>query len=138
VRAVLDANVLVAALLSKEGRPAQALQRWLAGEFELIVSPLLLAELRRALGYPKLRTRVSPDEAEAFVSLLEETAVVAADPPSPPARSEDVDDDYVIALAESSSALLVSGDRHMLALAPRLPVRTVAEFVEFLDETGAT
>jgi predicted nucleic acid-binding protein len=64
--------------------------------------------------------------------------VVAADPPSPPARSEDPDDDYVIALAESSAALLVSGDRHMLALAPKLPVRTVAEFFEFLDETGAT
>jgi putative PIN family toxin of toxin-antitoxin system len=135
VRAVLDSNVLIAALLSREGRPAQALRRWLAGEFELVVSPLLLAELERALAYPKLRTRISASEAAAFVSLLEETAVVVADPGSPPARSEDPDDDFVVALAESSGAFLVSGDRHLLALASALPVRTVAEFLELLDGT---
>jgi len=42
------------------------LRRWLDGEFELIVSPLLLAELKRALAYPKLGSRVMEEEAKAF------------------------------------------------------------------------
>jgi hypothetical protein len=38
VRAVLDPNVLIAALLSPTGAPAQLVGRWLGGEFELVVS----------------------------------------------------------------------------------------------------
>ena len=49
MRAVLDVNVLIAALLSPTGAPAQIVSRWLGGEFELIVSGNLLAELERAL-----------------------------------------------------------------------------------------
>jgi len=49
VRAVLDPNVLVSALLSRSGAPAQIVARWLRGEFELVLSELLLAELGRAL-----------------------------------------------------------------------------------------
>jgi putative PIN family toxin of toxin-antitoxin system len=129
VRAVLDPNVLIAALLSREGRPAQAVVRWLAGEFELVVSPLLLAELERALAYPKLRARIDEAEAASFVEMLGDAAVVAPDPTSVPVRSEDPDDDYLLALAESVGAVLVSGDRHVLELAPRFPAETVAAFL---------
>ncbi len=55
MRAVLDPNVLVSALLSRSGAPAQIASRWLAGEHELVVSELLLAELDRALAYPKIQ-----------------------------------------------------------------------------------
>jgi putative PIN family toxin of toxin-antitoxin system len=133
VRAVVDSNVLISALLSREGRPAEAVRRWLAGDFELIVSPLLLDEIDGALADPKLRARITEEEAAAFIVLLGEAAVVAEDPPSPPARSRDPDDDYVLALAESARALLVSGDADVLALAPELPVKTVAEFLAALD-----
>jgi putative PIN family toxin of toxin-antitoxin system len=135
VRAVLDSNVLISALLSREGPPAEIVQRWLGGEFELVVSPLLLAELERVLAYPKLSFRISEPEAAAFVTLLKEAAVVADDPASTPRRSEDPDDDYLLALAESAAAVVVSGEAHVLALAPKLPVKTPAEFLQLLDET---
>jgi putative PIN family toxin of toxin-antitoxin system len=134
VRAVLDTNVLVAALLSRHGRPAGVVSRWLAGEFELIVSPLLLAELERVLAYPKIADRIAAADADAFVQLLADAAVVAPDPAATPARSADADDDYLLALAESMGAVVVTGDRHLLELAGRIPVDTVARFVERLDE----
>jgi predicted nucleic acid-binding protein len=43
VRAVLDPNILIAALLSPAGAPAQLVGRWLGGAFELVVSETLLA-----------------------------------------------------------------------------------------------
>jgi len=55
VRAVLDPNVLISALLSPAGAPAELFTRWFAGEFELVVSPALLEELERALVYPEIR-----------------------------------------------------------------------------------
>jgi putative PIN family toxin of toxin-antitoxin system len=134
VRAVLDPNVLIAALLSRSGAPAQIVSRWLAGEFELVVSEALLAELKRALAYPKVRKRIAEDEAGAFVSLLRQAVRLAADPEAPVRRSADPDDDYLLALAEQERAVLVSGDQHLLALAGELPILTPRAFLDALAE----
>ena len=134
MRAVLDSNILIAALLSRAGPPAQIVSRWLAGEFELVVSDALLAELTRALAYPKVQARIPAAAAHAFVALLRQSAVVAADPAEPARRSTDPDDDYLLALAQSERAMLVSGDKHLLALADELPVRTARAFLTALEE----
>ena len=135
MRAVLDPNILISALLSPRGAPGQILIRWLAGEFELVVSEALLAELERALRYPRLRAYISSDEAAEFVSLLADTAALAVDPAVAAARSADPGDDYLLALAESERALLVSGDRHLLVLAEELPILTARAFLDALGET---
>lgn len=135
MRAVLDPNILIAALLSRSGTPAQIISRWLAGAFELIVSETLLTELQRALAYPKVRNRVSEDDAGAFVALLPHGARLAADPPAAARGSSDPGDDYLLALAEQERAVLVSGDQHLLALAEELPIQTARAFLDNLAET---
>jgi uncharacterized protein len=135
VRAVVDPNVLIAALLSRTGAPAQIVSRWLGGEFELVVSENLLAELERALAYPKVRRRVEQEEAEAFVALLRRGGRLGADPAEPARRSADPGDDYLLALAEAERAVLVSGDQHLLALADELPIQTPRAFLDTLAET---
>lgn len=135
MRAVLDPNVIISALLSPDGSPARALREWQHGGFELVVSPLLLAELERALAYPKLRRRIPPEETGAVVEWLVRAATVAPDPDGPPPlRSPDPGDDYLIALAAAQSALLVSGDDHLLGLGARLPVYSPGEFLGLLLE----
>ncbi|MEX1171206.1 MAG: putative toxin-antitoxin system toxin component, PIN family [Chloroflexota bacterium] len=137
MRAVLDANVLIAAVLSPRGTPARLLLAWQVGAFELVVSPLLLTELRRALAYPKLARLVPPADAEAFAAWLGRAAHLAADPPGlPRVRSEDPDDDYLIALAAAERAVLVSGDGHLTMLAAQIPVRTPAAFLTELEDRG--
>jgi putative PIN family toxin of toxin-antitoxin system len=134
VRAVLDANVLISAALSPRGTPARLLIAWQAGAFELLVSSLLLAELRRALAYPKLARLVPPADADAFVAWLGRAAELVADPAGPPpVRSVDPGDDYLVALAAAERAVLVSGDRHLTVLAGRIPVRTPAESLAELE-----
>lgn len=130
MRAVLDTNVLISAILSPRGSPARLLLAWQRGAFELVVSPLLLAEIRRALAYPKLARLVSPPDADAYVAWLGRSADVDADPAGPPpVRSEDPGDDYLIALAAAERSIIVSGDTHLTSLAPAIPVRTPAEFL---------
>jgi putative PIN family toxin of toxin-antitoxin system len=136
VRAVLDPNVLVSAVLAPGGAPARALRAWLEGAYELVVSPLLLAELERALAYPKVRARVTREEAVELVDLLRRHGDFVDDPPeSFRVRSPDPGDDYLIALAAASGALLVSGDRHLLGLADELPVCSPSAFVVRLRES---
>jgi uncharacterized protein len=134
LRAVLDPNILIAALLSRSGAPAQIVSRWVAGEFELIASESLIAELERALAYPKIRNRVPVEEGSAFVDLLRHGARLAHDPEATARRSSDPGDDYLLALAEAERAVLVSGDEHLLALAGELPILTARAFLNSLAE----
>ncbi len=134
-RAVLDPNVIISALLSPMGNTARLLQAWEQGKFELIASPALLQELQRALAYPKLRRRISEQDAESVVRWLNESATLASDPAEPPpTSSRDPGDDYLIALAASRQAILVSGDKHLLDLADRIPVLDPAAFLEHLSQ----
>ena len=130
MRAILDPNVIISALLSRDGTPARVFRAWLEGRFDLIVSPLLLEELERALAYPKLAERISAEESAAMIEWLRREAILVNDPSgAPTSRSEDPGDDYLLALAEAERAALVSGDRHLLALSSELPVLTAREFL---------
>jgi len=123
LRFVLDANVFVSGLLSRTGAPARLLERWLDGSFELIVSEQLLDELERTLGAAKIRKRIASEDAQQFVGLVRDIADLVPDPAEPPpVRSKDPKDDYLIALAASERAQLVSGDAHLLELEGAIPV----------------
>jgi putative PIN family toxin of toxin-antitoxin system len=128
VRVVLDINVLISGLLAPDGASARLIRRWLDGDFELIASERLLAELKRALAYPKLRARVSEAASDEFIGLVRATATMRPDPPNPPQQSRDPGDDYLIALAESSASILVSGDQDILALSESRPILAPADF----------
>ena len=136
LRVVADANILVAALVSPNGAPAEVFRRWVDGAFDLLVSTRLLDELAHALAYPKLRARVTRDEAAAFVDRLSANAIVVTDPAeSPRLVPDDPDDDYLIAIARAGGAhLLISGDRHLLEAAiPKPRVVTARALLSFLD-----
>lgn len=101
----------------------------------MIVSPLLLAELERALAYPKIRQRITSAEAGELVESLTKGATMADDfPGPPPVRSPDAGDDYLINLASAHSAVLVSGDHHLLSLQGNLPVFKPAHFLTLLRD----
>jgi uncharacterized protein len=131
VRAVLDANVLVSALLSRAGAPARLFELWLVGEFELVVCEMLLEELERTMAYTKIAARVNANDRVEFVRVVRELAELVPDPSEPPQfPSADPGDDYLLALAARERMPLVSGDAHLLALADRLPVLSPRDFLD--------
>lgn len=136
MKAVLDVNVLVSALLSRSGAPAQLLSHWLEGAFELVVSPLVLDELGRVMAYPKLRRHISAARAHEVVEWLSRTATLAPDPEWPPPQMPDPDDAYLLALAQRERAALVTGDGHLLPLEDTAPVFTPRAFLELLRQRG--
>ena len=134
MRAVLDANVLVSALISRVGAPARLVELWLEGEFELVVCKTLLDEVQRTLNQPKISGRVASEDALRFIWLLQEVGEVVADPEGPPpVHSDDPGDDYLLALAARERTPLVSGDAHVLALSDRLPISSPRAFLQQLE-----
>ena len=139
LRAVLDANVVVSALVRPEGPPGRILDRVARGDgLRAVVSPAILDEYRRSLAYPKLRRylRLPAAEVSAWVDALalvadivpgeHVVAVVAADPD---------DDKYLSAALEGRATFVVSGDRHLLEVGTYEGVRVVTprEFVDLLE-----
>jgi putative PIN family toxin of toxin-antitoxin system len=136
-RIVFDPGVLIAALISAEGPPAEALDRWREGEFDLVVSPALLAELERVLLRRKFRPCVSEGDVRQYVAALAQEGVVISDPPpSSEPLTEDPKDDYVLSLARAAVAeAIVSGDAHLTGLrAAEPPVLTPRQFLAELGE----
>ncbi len=135
MRALLDVNVLIAGLLSRTGSPARLLGKWLEGEFELVISDLLLDELEKTLARPKLRRLLDDDEISAFLELLRGgLADWVEDPGEPPSiKSRDPKDDYLIAAARAAQATLVTGDADLLELSGSIPVMSPRAFLKTLE-----
>jgi putative PIN family toxin of toxin-antitoxin system len=114
VRAVLDTNILISAFVFPGGAPETVYRGALAGRYELVTSPSLLAELGRVLGD---KFGWEPSVAEAAVTQVarvgtvvrprERLAVIADDP---------ADDRVLEAATEGGAEVIVSGDRHLLRL----------------------
>lgn len=118
MRVILDPNVLVSAMVAP-GVSAELLDRWMTDRpFQLVVCPLLIAELRGVLARPKFRRWTTTEAATAFVDLLEREAESWVDPHEVPPATGDPKDDYLVALHRNCQAdLLVSGDSDLLGLA---------------------
>ena len=139
MRAVLDTNALLSGLLSPLGTPAQIIHRWQQGDFLLLTSPALLAELRRVLHYPRIAERLgwSDEEHAQFVRSFETLALVTPGKLRLPGVTRDSQDDPVVACAVKGEAgFIVSGDRDLLVLGVYRGVRMVTprEFLS-LPET---
>ncbi|MGH7870019.1 MAG: putative toxin-antitoxin system toxin component, PIN family [Candidatus Dormibacteraceae bacterium] len=135
--AVFDPNVIISALLSSKGSPVSLIQAWMNGDFELMTSPLLLAELQRVFTYPKLRSRIKAEEVDRLIGWLQRFAVGVQDPQESAAwSSPDPKDDYLLALAWKEKAILVSGDHHLLGLQAGQPIMSPAAFLSFLTDQG--
>lgn len=120
MRAVLDTNVVVSALLWS-GPPYRLLQAAVDGDLELFSSPVLLQELRDVLGRPHLADRLRKQRGSVDNALALYAAMIVLVEPGNVPRSvpRDPDDDHVVALAVSAQAeLIVSGDRHLHELGP--------------------
>ncbi len=135
MRGVLDVNVLVSGALSAKGSSAEILRASRDGRFELVISELLLAELKRTLAYPRIRKRIPAEKAAAFANWVRDHGTLAEDPATPPpVGSRDPDDDYRLALAIDRRAYLVTGDQDLLVLSGDLPILTPAKFATKLSE----
>ncbi len=113
---VLDTNVLLSALHSDTGAPAEVPDGWRAGRFRLATSDEQIKEFKRAASYPKLRGHLPRHAVGRVINELRRAEVVLerlhreGDSPDP-------GDDYLIAMAAAAGAdFLITGDKALLRL----------------------
>lgn len=134
LRAVFDVNVLVAAVISPDGTPAQLIREWQKGRFELVVSEKLLAEFDTVMRREKFRRYLSLETVDVIVEDLRRHGEWVEDPSDVPAVTADPSDNYLPSLAKAASAdALVSGDSHLISEQDLEPhVMTPRQFLDAL------
>lgn len=140
IRAVLDANVFVSAVLSPKGVPAQILTAWRADRFHLVTSEAILHEIDRVLHYPRIRKRHrwTEDEITVFVGDLARLALLASGEQTLRVISDDPSDNrYLECAIQGEADYLVSGDQHLLQLGAYQKIRIVTPR-DFLDVVKGT
>ncbi|MGA2401363.1 MAG: putative toxin-antitoxin system toxin component, PIN family [Syntrophobacteraceae bacterium] len=122
MRVVLDTNVVVSALLSPGGAPAQILRLERDGNIRLIFSPDTLKEHWRVLSSAKIRkymeTRgVSFQTVEEFLKNIARISIAVPGSTKVDVLREDPSDNVFLACAlEGGADFIVSGDEHLKAL----------------------
>ena len=115
MRVLLDTNVLVSAMIIKEGKPAQLLAKLLKGHHVIIISRPLLEEFSRIAATGRIRRYVTPGDVTKFLEGL----VGSSTPVNlfSKIRVFDTPDDLVLATAYDGKAnVIVSGDGALLEL----------------------
>jgi putative PIN family toxin of toxin-antitoxin system len=132
VRAVIDTNVVVSAVLNPDGTPGQVVRA--AGRaFVLVWSRGIVAECLEVVGRERIARRVrravNDEEAGAMIARLAGIAELVPDERLPLVRivKSDPTDDLFLATALAGGArVLVSGDRrHLLPLKEYAGVRII-------------
>jgi uncharacterized protein len=128
---VFDTNVLVSALLSKNGKARQALSkaRHLG---KLLMSESTLLELLSVLKRPKFDKYISSLEKDIFlVTVIKATKIVEILSEIEVCRDEK-DNQYLELAIDGQATCIVSGDSDLLILNPfrEIPILTIQEFLD--------
>lgn len=139
MRAVIDTNVLVSALLRNPSVPRSVVDAALQSRFQLITSPALRAELLRVLDRPRVAGRFPEPNAQiaAFIDRLWQVAAVV----QPHIRVNIVHRDpagnrVIEAAIAGRCDYIVSGDAGLLELGAAEGIRVIspAEFLAVLKD----
>jgi len=135
VKVVLDTNVLLSGLMFPDGAPGRVVAAWRQARFDLVMSVPQLAEIGRALAYPKIQRVLGWDDRriEQFIRQLYVRAQIVELAGTSVEVPADPDDAPILAtLVAAKADVLITGDGDLLALRDRYAIHTPAEFMRSL------
>jgi len=133
-RAIVDTNVIISAILSPRGAPAQLVRRLLR-EGELVFSAPTFGELETRLSRPKFDPYLTLEERQSLLQDMASCARWCETEALTGTWCRDPDDNKFIALALTENVTrLVTGDADLLCLDPlgELRILTPAQALEEL------
>jgi putative PIN family toxin of toxin-antitoxin system len=135
-RVVIDTNILVSGIISKEGPTVAILDEWQKGKFVVVSSLKIIKEIVRVLHYPKIEKAkaIRKKEIRELVTTLLRFAVIVPGKLKIEVIEEDPEDNkFLEAAIEGQAGYILSGDKHLLGLQEFKEIKILTA-KEFLDQ----
>lgn len=139
LRIVIDTNMFVSSLLTRQCDAAQVLKAWRKRQFLLLASSAIIAEIQATLSRPSIRKKyaIQDEEIEQLVALLEQDALVV------PGQADVIgsipddpkDEMFLSCALDGEADYIISGDKHLLNLEEfrGISILTIKQFLGHLD-----
>lgn len=139
IHVVVDTNTLVAAFINPKGYPAQLISAWRRGEFQIIISPVILKEYEYILSLPAIRTDSgwSETEIDRQLSVLVARAIMVRGALDLRVIDKDpTDDKFFVAAVEGEANYIVTKEQAWKKLKTYRGIRIVSpsKFYEILQK----
>ena len=130
---VVDINVLLSGIAYPGSVPGKLIAAWRHGALDLVLSSYILDELRRVLPRLAHRHGLGPNDINDLIDALSiQAELVEPEAVSEPALADAADlpvlGTLLAALRSGQAQALIIGDKALLALRERYPIRSAAEF----------
>jgi uncharacterized protein len=132
IRAVIDTNILVSALVFSSGTLSRCRQLWQDERFKPLVSKPTVTELIRVLSYPKFKlTPIEREDLLADYLPFCETVPMPSELPQIPPCRDPYDEPFLHLALFGQAEYLVTGDRDLLTLTDvfNCPIVTAEHFL---------
>lgn len=139
-RAVVDTDVMAAGIFGPASSDAaELLDAFREGHFEIVTSPILIAELVGVLGRPAFERSTEDGRGRAILNSLVPALLVIEDIYDPPRATPDRNADLLVAVARAGGAqFVVSGDDSLASSFVRdMTIARPGEFLAALDVLAA-
>ena len=138
MRVVLDANIYISSLISSKGNPASIINRWLSGEFDVLISQPIIDEILRVTGYERLQKKYKKvrENRLEFVELISEQGIWTEPTEKLTVVTADESDNRYLECAITGGATyVVTGDDHLLDVGNHqgISIITPAAFVTLFN-----
>jgi putative PIN family toxin of toxin-antitoxin system len=138
MRAIIDTNILVRALIMPHGSVGPVLQHLRQGDYIMLYAPSLLAELVDVLSRPRIRTRygLSDEDIKTVLRLILLRSEAVTPTRTITACRDPKDNKFLEVAVAGQAEVIVSGDEDLLVLHPfeGIPIISPAEFLKLLDD----
>ena len=134
IRAVIDTNIDISSVISKQGNPARIIERLSKGDFENYLTQEIISEIKGILERADVKSITSYEYIIFIFSNFLRCSRLIAPMFDERVILNDKSDDKFINCALSANADVVSGDKHLLGLKKHKGVRIFSprEFLERL------
>ncbi|MGB5713810.1 MAG: putative toxin-antitoxin system toxin component, PIN family [Waterburya sp.] len=129
-RFILDANVIISALLFKKSSPRQALDN-ARKQGIVLMSQSIWSEISEVVARPKFDKYLSSQERQLFLLVFEQAVRFVDIKETINACRDPKDDKYLELAVNGKAECIVTGDKDLLILHPfrEIPIITVAQFL---------
>jgi len=133
-KVVLDTNIIISALIAKEGAPAKLFEKLIVEEIENYTNKEIIKELKEVLEREEITKRTTKKARNFILKQYLNNSMQIATKTKVKAVEHESDNKFIETALEANAEYVITGDQHLLKLREFKKIN-ILKAKEFLEKT---